>query len=92
MTVIEAVLFVMRGTGVPMSPIQVLQAIESQKLYAFRARSPLGIIRSNMRRHSEGCPMGIAASTVYFRTTSKNTYSLLPSPIYRPAHGRHSTS
>lgn len=88
MTVIEAVLQVMRESGAPMSPIQVLQAIQSKNLYTFGARSPLGIVRSNMRRHSGVGPPALAASRLYLKAHSKEAYSLLPATIQREKNGK----
>lgn len=83
MTIIEAVLQVMRESGAPMTPTQVFDAIRSKNLYAFGAQSPIGVVRSNMRRHSDACPPGIAAAIQYLKANSKESYSLLPSPISR---------
>ena len=80
-TVIEAVLQVMRESGTPMSPKQVLQAVQSRALYTFTARSPLGIARATMRRHCSACPSSFAATTLYLQAESKDMYSLLPVPI-----------
>jgi hypothetical protein len=56
LTIIEAVVEVMREIGSPMSPSQVLQGIQSKNLYTFRARAPIGIVRAQMRRNSDAAP------------------------------------
>jgi hypothetical protein len=84
MTIIEAVLQVMQESGAPMTPNQVFEAIRRKNLYAFGAQSPVGVVRSNMRRHSDACPPGVAASMQYLEAHAKEAYSLLPEPLRRP--------
>jgi hypothetical protein len=88
MTVIEAVLQVMRESGAPMTPSQVFEAIRSKNLYSFGAQSPLGIVRSNMRRHSDVCPPEHAASILYLRADSKELYSLMREPVKRTRNAK----
>jgi hypothetical protein len=89
MTIIEAVLQVMQERGTPMSPSQVLEAIQSKNLYSFRAQSPIGVVRSNMRRHSDACPPALAVSKLFLKANSKEAYSLLPAPVQRVQTVKH---
>ncbi len=83
MTIIEAVLEVMRRAGRPISPHDVLEEIERGKLYDFRARDPAGIVRAQMRRHSVECPAGSASAVLYLKLSGNDSYELLPVPIKR---------
>jgi hypothetical protein len=82
-TVIHAILEVMRIAGRPLSSGEVLALIRERNLYAFRAKEPLSIVRTAMRRHSIECPVATAARTACLTRTAQDTYSLLPSPIER---------
>ena len=83
MTIIEAVLQVMRESGVPMSPTQVLNAINEKHLYAFRALHPLGIVRAQMRRNSDAAPSAVASPTMHLKMITRDSYSLLPNAVTR---------
>lgn len=85
MTVIEAVLQVMRAAGRPMSPREVLSEIQRSNLYAFRAREPASIVQAAMRRHSIDCPPAIASSVASLKLIAKDSYALLPTPMQRSA-------
>jgi hypothetical protein len=87
MTIIEAVLQVMRETEAPMAPSQVLEAIEERHLYAFRAKHPLGIVRAQMRRNSDAAPPPIASPTIHLKMITRDSYSLLPAPRKRLPQG-----
>jgi restriction system protein len=86
MTIIEAVLQIMRESGAAMSPRQVCKAIQERKLYTFRAQDPMGIVRTQMRRHSDGAPQGVASSTIYLKSVARDSYAVLPTPIKRTAN------
>jgi hypothetical protein len=83
MTVIEAVIQVMRERGTPMSPAEVYAGIEQAKLYVFRAKDPSNVVRTQMRRHSADCPAGAAARVAYLERVSRDVYALLPQPQQR---------
>ena len=85
MTIIEAVLEVMRRVGRPMLPREVFMEIERGKLYEFRARDPAGIVRSQMRRHSLECAANNASAVLYLKLAEKDRYELLPAPVKRAA-------
>ena len=82
-TVVHAVLEVMRIAGRPLSSGEVLALIQLHDLYTFRAKEPISIVRTAMRRHSIECPDATAARTAYLTRTAHDTYSLLPSPAER---------
>lgn len=83
MTIMDAVVQVMRRTARPMRPHEVFAEIEQGKLYEFRTRDPAGVVRTQMRRHSLECPPQSAATVLYLKTAGKDTYELLPTPIKR---------
>ena len=83
MTVIQAILKVMRDANRPMSPRDVFAGIAARNLYVFRAKDPASIVRTTMRRHSVDCPDSSASSIAYLRLQGRDTYTLLPEPEKR---------
>lgn len=83
MTIMDAVLQVMRRTARPMRPYEVFAEIEEGRLYDFRARDPAGVVRTQMRRHSLECPAQSAATVLYLKSAGKDSYELLPAPVKR---------
>lgn len=77
MTIMDAVRQVMRRTGSPMSPADVLLAIQVEALYPFKAKDALGVVRSQMRRHAEGYDRPVAAAVPCLRRVGKDLYVLL---------------
>jgi restriction system protein len=81
MTIIEAVLHVMRAAGQPLTPGQVFAAIQDQGLYSFGAKDPLSIVRAQLRRHTMDYHRPTGASTRYFERLDGDRYTLSPTAI-----------
>ncbi len=77
MTIIDAVREVMRGAARPMTPGDVLGEIQRRALYPFKAKDPLGVLRAQMRRHTEGYDRPTAAVTPCLKKVGKDLYALL---------------
>ena len=77
MTVIQAAVTVLRDAKAPMSAADILAAIESRDLYAFAAKNPLDVVRSQLRRHSEGYPKAAAAAKPVVRRVARDMYALI---------------
>ena len=83
MTVVEAVVQVMKDQSAPMSPAEVYSQIEQARLYTFRAKDAASVVRAQMRRHTSDCPAGVAAPVVYLERVGQDLYALLPQPRQR---------
>lgn len=78
MTVIEAVLTVLRDQAAPMSGAEVLAEIEKRKLYSFKTKDALNVVRAQLRRHSEGYDRPDASAEKLVRQVSRDAFVLLP--------------
>lgn len=87
MTIMEAVLQVMRHVGRPMTPQEVFAEIERGKLYTFRSRDPASVVRAQMRKHSLECPTQSAAATLYLKLAEKDRYEVLSTAVKRSSGG-----
>jgi hypothetical protein len=77
MTIIEAVVHVMKSAGKPMSPAEVAMEIQRANLYPFKTKDTLGVVRAQMRRHSEGYDRPTAAVTARLKKVGKDLYTIL---------------
>ena len=78
MTVIEAVLAVLHDQKAPMSASQVLAEIEKRKLYSFKTKDSLNVVRAQLRRHSEGYDRPDASAEKLVRQVSRDAFVPLP--------------
>lgn len=76
MTIIEAVTHVLKESGRPMSPNEVLSEIQRTNLYPFKTKDPLGVIRAQMRRHCEGYNRPTASVTPSLRKVGRDAFTL----------------
>ena len=74
MTVIEAVLTVLRNQTAPMSAAEVLAEIEKRELYAFKTKDALNVVRAQLRRHSEGYDRPDASAEKLVRQISRDAF------------------
>lgn len=77
MTIIDAVKQVLQGAERPMTPGDVLMEIQRRALYPSKAKDPLGVLRAQMRRHTEGYDRPTAASAPCLKKIGKDLYALL---------------
>jgi hypothetical protein len=76
MTIIEAIKDVMQSAGKPMTPRDVLAEITRRNLYQFKAQDPLGVVRAQMRQHSEGYDKRAGAAVRCLRKLDRDAYQL----------------
>lgn len=77
MTIVEAILAVMKGANVPMSASEVHDAIVKKQLYAFKAKQPVQIVQQQLRRHSIGIQKKTSSSTKYFAQNANGQFTAL---------------
>jgi hypothetical protein len=77
MTIIEAVIQVMRSIDEPMSPASVVSEIQRLNLYPFKTKDPLGVVRAQMRRHTEGYDRPMASAKPCLRGVGKGLFVVM---------------
>jgi restriction system protein len=75
-TIKQAIAEVMRMADRPMSVSEIYQAIIDNDFYVFKAEDPIGIVRSQIRRHCEGMHFSSASPTKHFVMISSGRYWL----------------
>jgi hypothetical protein len=76
-TVVGAIVEVLRSTGGPMTAEEITEAIRKKHLYNFKAAEPAHIVRTQIRRRTEGLSMRAAAETKRFALTTDGRYDLI---------------
>lgn len=80
MTIVEAIKEVMKRTHKPLTPTEVYQAIVAAGLYNFRAKNPVAIVTTQIRRHCKGLDLPKATGTKHFESRGENRYFYLDMP------------
>lgn len=91
MTIIEAILEVMREAGAPMGPQDAYRRILEKNLYRFKAQNPQSVVTGQIRRHCVGLEFPTAEQTKYFMLETDGRFAPLPSPIRGAGPGRRPT-
>jgi hypothetical protein len=71
---------VLRQAGRPLLPVEILHQLQAQGLYPFKARDPLHIVSSQLRRHCLDLDFPSARPVKWFRQTADGRYEALASP------------
>jgi len=74
MTVIEAILAVLRERQAPMSASELLAEIQKKNLYAFKTKDSLNVVRAQLRRHTEGYDRPDASAAKLIRQVNHDSY------------------
>ena len=77
MTVIEAILTVLRDQKAPLSGAEILAEIRKRNLYSFKTKESLNVVRAQLRRHSEGYDRADASSAKSIRQVTPDAYEAL---------------
>ena len=75
-TIVDAAKVVLTDADKAMTPQDILETIRSRALYEFKAKDPLGVLRSQIRRHT-ATGQAARSSTAVFELIGKDTYRLL---------------
>jgi hypothetical protein len=81
MTIIESIVQVMTTAATPMTPKEVLEAIRRLNLYAFKTKTPMSVVRAQMRIHCIDYAAAAGARVRYLDALSNNRFALLPKPV-----------
>lgn len=75
MTITQAARAVLQKHGRPMTVDEILEAIKREGLFEFKAKDPRGVLRKQLRRHTEG--VRVAGDVPkYFSVESNGRYML----------------
>ena len=64
-----------------MLPGQILEAIEREKLYTFKAQNPLHVVKSQLRRHSRELNFPSSRAVKYFCMVGDGRFAVLKRPV-----------
>ena len=79
-TISSAAIEVLKKNDKPMSAEEIHNSIIQQNLYQFKAKEPLSILKSELRKHSEGIELKGKSGTKYFVFQKDKTYTLKNKP------------
>lgn len=80
-TIGAAIVKVLKASGKPLNPKDIYEAIKKANLYQFEAKQPEGIVRNQLRRHSENVKLPASSSVKYFVSLDDGTYWLKDTPV-----------
>lgn len=67
MTIIEAIKKVMTQENKPLTDREIYKSIMKNKLYSFKAKDPMHIVKTSIRRHCVGLDFPTAKKVKYFK-------------------------
>jgi restriction system protein len=79
-TITSAAIEVLKKNAKPLSAEEIYDSILKQQLYEFKAKEPLSILKSELRKHSEGIELKGKSGTKYFVFQKDKTYALKDKP------------
>ena len=77
MTIVEAIKLVLQRSSTGMTPKAIFEEIVKNNYYVFGAQNPFGVMRGELRTHSEGIYFPTASPHKFFKYLPDGTYSLL---------------
>lgn len=77
MTITKAIETVLTQKGKPLTAVEIHAAIVAGSLFEFKSKSAASIVRSQLRRHSEGLSHKNAAGSKLFRLVGGDRYELI---------------
>ena len=88
MTIIQAIIKVMREAGCPLTPGEAYERIVERGLYEFRAQNPKGVVAAQIRRHCKGLEFPTAETKKYFELQPDGKFAALSKPLRTGSPGR----
>ncbi|MCF1489966.1 restriction endonuclease [Pseudomonas sp. AA27] len=76
-TIVEAITEALTQSAECLSAHEIYEIIESNKFYTFNTKSPVGVVRQQVRRHCEGLSFPSAMPRKYFFQTASGKYGLI---------------
>ncbi len=78
MTIVEAILAVLRAADRPLAAADIHDAIVKHGLYAFKAKQPQQVVRQQLRRHCVGGKLKTSSTKEYFERVGQDEFLALP--------------
>ena len=79
-TVREAIEVVLSQRQQALSLQEIYEEICRQKLYEFKAKDPIGVVRSQLKRNCEGAPVKNTATRAIFTKTDDGRFGMRSQP------------
>ena len=76
-TIVGAIKMVLQAAKTSMTPRAIFEEIIRNNYYTFGAQNPFGVMRSELRTHSEGIDFPTASPRKYFKYLPDGTFTLL---------------
>lgn len=76
-TIVGAIKLVLQAANTSMTPRAIFEEIIRNDYYTFGAQNPFGVMRSELRTHSEGIDFPTASPRKYFKYLPDGTFTLL---------------
>ena len=80
-TICSAAIEALEKNNKPLSAQSIFDYITKNNLYDFKAKSPLSILKSELRKHSEGITLPLKARVKYFQLLNDGNYWLKDKPL-----------
>lgn len=89
MTIIEAIIRVLKECGAPLSPRDIYNIIVEKAYYSFGAKDPLAVVRGEIRKHCYGVDFPSASPRKIFVQVDSPIQS---KPLYELWHGQSTST
>jgi len=76
-TISTAAVEALKHAGKSLTPTQIFDLILEKKLYEFKAKEPLNILKSELRKHCANSSTPMRKSALYFYLHKDGSYGLL---------------
>lgn len=81
MTIVEAVLAILKDSGKPMTAPEITREISARHLYEFKAKQPAQIVLQQIRRHCVGVDNRLSSKVKLFERSGTERFVALPAAI-----------
>lgn len=72
LTISNAVIEALKIAGKPQTPQEIYDLIESHGLYKFNTKTPLNVLKAEIRKHTDGVELKEKVAAKYFILTEGN--------------------
>ena len=77
----KAISLVLKEAGEPLSASAIFERIQDRNLYDFKAKDPVHVVHSTLRRHCINLDFPSARRDKYFQVVEKDRYERLQTPV-----------
>lgn len=80
-TICQAAIMVLTEAQKPLFPQEIYIAILGNALYDFKAKNPLGVLKSELRKHSVGVNVPLQGQLKYFQLLDDGSFWIKDKPL-----------